>query len=260
MKKLPFFIGLALAAAGCGGSSGGQSVSVEASPIRLFADDSGVGKLRGSSGGEVQTGFVLGPELALILEEFRETSEVEPFDTSNLPIVATGPNTVIREGAVSEDSAILNVLAAVTLDDDAALVLFEEPTFGDTLLLSVGIEATNLPSSGSASYSGILGMQDIVFDAEPELGTFTATANFDDPTPTVSFNGSTNSYAVTGTALVDGKSFSSTTLSISDSAIIGSISGSINGDFHGDGGNSMAGVIYSNDDFGDYRGGFVGSQ
>ena len=47
-------------------------------------------------------------------------------------------------------------------------------------------------------------------------------------------------------------------MSIVDGGV--TVDASINGDFHGDGANSIAGVIYSNDLGGDYRGGFIGSQ
>ncbi|PUB19273.1 hypothetical protein [Yoonia sediminilitoris] len=258
MKKSIALLLSVAAVSACGGSdsSGEQSVSVDATPIRLFSDASGVARLVAVSNGEVTTGYVITPELTAVLAEIESTSEVTPFDIESLSIVDTGPNTNIRSGAISVEGSVLNVLAATTTDEDAALVLFEEPSSGLTFLVTEGYQATNIPS-GTASYSGVLGLQNILFDAEPELGTFTATAGFD-ASPSITLTGSTTSYTVNGTASISGSSFSSNSMTINDGS--GPTGASMNGDFHGSGANSVAGVIYSNDASGEFRGGFVGSQ
>lgn len=251
---------VAVGACGSGGDSSGGSGSVtfDASPLKVFSDGSGVGKVRVASGGEVNTGYILTPELTLALQELEATQEITPFDITSLPLTGSGPNTQIREGAVTIDGVTINVTAAITNAEDAGLALLEEPSSGFSILTSEGIEATGLPNSGTATYTGVFGMQDVYYDPSPELGTFTATANFQDSE--VGFDGNTSSYRASGIATVSGNSFSSGSMTIEDQPFAIVESGSLQGDFHGDGGNSMAGVIYSNDSSATYRGGFVGSQ
>ena len=253
-------LAVAVGACSSGGDSsgGGSSVTVDASPIKVFSDGSGVGKVRTASGGEVSTGYILTPELTLALQEFEATQEITPFDITSLPLTGSGPNTQIREGAVTVDGVTINVTAAITNAEDAGLSLLEEPSSGLSILISEGVEATGLPSSGTATYSGLFGMQDVYYDPSPELGTFMATADFQNSN--VTLDGSTASYRASGTATISGNSFSSGSITIEDQPFAIVESGSLQGDFHGDGGNSMAGVIYSNDSSATYRGGFVGSQ
>lgn len=243
----------------CGGSGGSvdQSVSFDTTPIRFFADDSGVARYTAVSGGEVVTGYISSPVLASVLDELEATGELNSsFELSDLNIVDSGPNTTIRTGAISVEGGVANILAAVTLDEDASLVLFEEASSGATLLQTAGAQVTNIPT-GTVTYTGVLGLQDLVYDASPEIGTFAAVAGFDG-TPSISLSGSTASYDVNGTALISGGSFSSASVTIDGDGF--SVPASMNGDFHGNGANSVAGIIYSNDDFGEFRGGFVGSR
>lgn len=250
------------AVSACGGSGGStdqpveQPVSFDATALRVFADGSGAARYSGQSEGESGTGYFLSPELALMIEELESTGEVDPYDVESLTTVDTGPNTTIRTGTVTEDGVIVNIVAAVTTDEDAALAYIEEPSSGLSLLMSGGDDVANMPT-GSASYAGVLGLQDIVYDAEPELGTFTATANFSGD-PSITLNGATSSYTVDGTASISGNRFASSSVSIGGNGF--TAPATLNGDFHGDGANSVAGVIYSNDDFAEIRGGFVGSQ
>lgn len=256
-KSATLLFSLSVLSACGGGGTTSQSVSIDADPVRVFSDSSGVASYVGRSDGEVATGYVIAPELASFLEEFRATSEVEAFDISTLRIVDNGPNTTIRTGSISEEGVTFNLLAAITTAEDAFLLLAEEPTSGLSFLQTAGDQATNIPTSGSASYSGVLGLQDLVFDAEPELGTFTASASFSG-SPTISLSGSTTSYDVGGSAVILGGSFASTSVTIIGDGF--TIPASMNGDFHGEGANSVGGVIYSNDPAGEFRGGFVGSQ
>lgn len=261
MKKVLISILCAPFVVACGGSGGNDAatpVSVDATPLRILSNGDGAGKLRVEAQGEVATGYILTPELTLVLQELEATGEVVPFDFQTLPLVGSAPNTQIRQGAITVDGVTLNALAAVTEADDAALVLFEDPTLGISLLSTQGSEATGVPLSGTATYSGLFGMQDVYFDPAPELGTFTATTNFQ--TSTVGFDGSTASYRASGTASISGNSFSSGAMVIEDQPFAIVESGTLHGDFHGSGGNSMAGIIYSNDSDATYRGGFIGSR
>ncbi|MBQ2262710.1 MAG: hypothetical protein II336_15230 [Loktanella sp.] len=256
-KYVGLFLSLCVLSAcgGGGGDSVSQSVSINADPIRVFADGSGAGRVVARSGGDSTTGYILSPELTLVLEELRRTRQLSPVDAASFRIVDTGPNTTIRAGAFTQDGVTINVLGAITLDEDATLVLFEEPTFGDTILLSEGRQVTNMPTGGSATYSGVLGLSR--FNGTPELGTFSATASFSG-NPNITLSGSTASYNVNGTAAISGGSFSSSSMTIGNG--FSNTSATMNGDFHGDGANSVAGIVYSNDSSAQYRGGFVGSQ
>lgn len=262
MKKSIALLLSLTAVSACGGSggSGEQSVSINATPIRIFDDGSGVARLVDASSGEVVTGYIISPELALFIEELESGGEgedgVTPFDISDLTKVGSGPNTTIYEGAFPADGGEVNIWAAFTTDEDASLILIEEPTSDLTALLTLGEQAFNIPS-GTVFYSGVMGLQDVLFDAEPEFGEFTAIAGFD-ASPSITLTGSTTSYTVNGRASISGSSFSSNSMTIDHGS--GSTGASMDGDFHGSGANSVAGVIYSNDASGEFRGGFVGSQ
>jgi hypothetical protein len=140
-----------VAACGGGGSGGtsGDAVSVDATPLRVFSDGSGVGSVRAVSGEEVTTGYILTPELASVLEELEAADEVTPFDANLVPVVGSGPNTQIRQGAVTIEGVSINVIGAITDAEDATLVLLEDPASGASILLSEGIEATERPIASS---------------------------------------------------------------------------------------------------------------
>lgn len=216
-KSIALLMSLSAVSA-CGGSGGSTdqpvepSVSFEATALRAFADGSGVASFTGQAEGESGTGYLISPELALVIEELETAGEVEPYDVESLTTVDTGPNTTIRTGTLTEEGVVANLLAAVTTDEDASLVYVEEPSSGISFLMSGGDDVANMPT-GSASYAGVLGLQDMAYDAEPELGTFTATATFSGY-PSITLNGATSSYTVDGTASISGNRFASSSVSI----------------------------------------------
>lgn len=242
----------------CGGSSGSgdveRAVSIEATPIRVFLDASGVARIVTRTDSEQLSGYVIAPDLAQLVQQIQNTRQVEPLELRLLTVVDQGPNTTIRTGAFVQNGLSRDVTAAITTDEDAALIFIEDPIFDGSILLTEGQLATNVPTNGTATYSGVFGMQRA--DGSPELGEFTATAEFSG-NPTISLNGNTSNFGISGSGIISGGSFASATMVIADGS--SNVAATMNGDFHGSGANSIAGVIYSNDD-GSYRGGFVGSQ
>lgn len=258
MRKLAAAVLSLSAFSACGGGGGGasvgQAVSIEATPIRVFFDQSGVARIVAQSGEERTTGYVIAPDVGAFSREIENTGNVEPVDLSSLSIIEQGPTTTIRVGAFTQSGESVDVVSAVTNAEDAALILLEEPVFGYSTLIATGTQVTGIPT-GRVNYSGVLGLQRA--SGAAERGTFTATADFSG-NPNISLNGMTDSYSVSGNGPINGGSFASATMTIVDGS--SSVGAFMNGDFHGDGANSIAGVISSNDNAGTYRGGFVGSQ
>lgn len=251
------------AVSACGGNGDSDStvdetIKIDATPIKLFVDDknSGVAKVVAVSNGEVATGYIISPELALVIAELEAANEVRPVDIDDIPdpvVDETNPNVTIIRGGIDE----IAVTAAVTTAGDAVLLLIEDTSTGFGFLQSIGEQATDIPISGDVEYEGVLGLRG-PFDDTPEEGTFIATASFD-ASPTITLGGATNSYELSGTANISDGSFTSEDMSIVVDGRV-ALDASINGDFHGEGANSLAGVVYSNDLSGSYRGGFIGSQ
>ncbi len=246
--------------ANCGG--GGSSSSTEqatftGTPIRVFSDGAGVASIKGRADGQEISGYLITPELSDVLAELERTNEIPDVDT-NLPIVATGPNTIIRQGAASFDGFTANVLLVTTNEEDVAVTLVEDPFSNLSILVTEGPVATSIPTSGIATYTGTMGLGPRLDSSAAELGTFTAQVDFGESNPTVSFDGSTSSYSANGTALVAGGSFSSTAITIGTPSE--DVAGSLRGDFHDANAQDTAGVIFSNDSQGRYSGAFVGSK
>lgn len=264
--KLLFLLSLLSAVSACSDSGDSDStidetIKIDATPIKLFVDDknSGVAKVFAVSNGEVATGYIISPELALVIAELEAANEVGPVDIDDIPdpvVDETNPNVTIIRGGIDE----IAVTAAVTTAGDAVLLLIEDTSTGFGFLQSIGEQATDIPTSGDLAYEGVFGLRGPLDDT-PQEGTFTATASFD-ASPTITLVGATSSYGMSGTANILDGSFTSENMSIVDVDVDVDdiLDASINGDFHGEGANSIAGVIYSNDPSGDYRGGFIGSQ
>ena len=265
--KLLFLLSLLSAVSACSdsGDSGDsdstidETIKIDATPIKLFVDDknSGVAKVFAVSNGEVATGYIISPELALVIAELEAANEVGPVDIDDIPdpvVDETNPNVTIIRGGIDE----IAVTAAVTTAGDAVLLLIEDTSTGFGFLQSIGEQATDIPTSGDLAYEGVFGLRGPLDDT-PQEGTFTATASFD-ASPIITLVGATSSYGMSGTANILDGSFTSENMSIVDVDVDDILDASINGDFHGEGANSIAGVIYSNDPSGDYRGGFIGSQ
>jgi hypothetical protein len=244
---------------GCGGGGGSTSqVSFTASPIKVFSDGAGVGSINYVADGQSATGYVITPELSAALAEVIKTGEINDVNTDGISIIGTGPNTVIREGAVTTEGVTFNVTVITTTEDDVIISILEEPNSGIAMFTTEGPAATNIPNSGLATYTGTLGLKQRYNPSSFELGTFNAEVNFDPQNPTVSFNGATASYSATGLATVSNNSFSSSAMVIGTPS--GDVSGSLRGDLHDGGAADMAGVIYSNGNSGTYVGSFVGSK
>ncbi len=251
-------IGVALLT-GCGGAGGSaNAVNFTASPIRAFSDGAGVGSLNYIANGQQGKGYIITPELATVLAEIENTGEITDINTDGIRIVGTGPNTVIRQGAVTSDGFLINATLVSTTENDVVASLLEEPNSGISILITEGPAATNMPSLGLATYTGTMGLAERANPSSAELGTFSAQVNFGSSNPTVLFNGSTASYSATGLATISNGRFSSSTMTLGTPS--GNISGSLRGDFHDSGAADMAGVIFSNNNSGTYTGGFVGSK
>ena len=260
MKNFFFCLLSAATLSACGGGSDNQ-INFTTAPIKVFSDGAGVGSVSYTTDGQSATGYVITPELTAVLADLEatgETDDVPDVPLDGITIVGTGPNTVLREGATTIDGISLNVYAITTTEDDVGAIFAQEPISGISFIITEGIVATNIPSSGLATYNGSIRIGPRTALELSELGTFVADVNFNASDTTVSFDGSTTNYSATGTASISGGSFSSSTMVIGTPS--GDIDGSLRGDFHDDGAADMAGVIYSNDPNGTYVGAFVGSD
>ena len=247
------------------GGSGEQSASIEVTSIRIFDDDSGVARIVDPSNGEVVTGYVISPDLASFIVELEsgdggsgfDFSDLEPYNAEILPIALIEPNIEFRAGEFPIDGAEGEtiVFVAFTTDGDASFSWVGSTEFDYGVFLTLGQQATDIPSLGLVNYSGFLLLGDMLAEDGLEPGIFTATADLDG-TPDIYLDGFTESYGVSGTALISGGSFSSESMIITVGGL--SVAANMEGDFHGDGANSIAGVIQT--DSGIYRGGFVGSE
>lgn len=241
---------------GCGGSNDGN-VSVSSSPVRLFTDGAGVGAFTGIADNQKSTGYLVSPELLIILDELEKSQELVDVDF-DLALIKTGPKTVIRGGAASFDGIGVNVTAILTEKEDVAAAFIEYPTLNTFLLMTEGPSVTAIPSSGEAIYTGTMGLTPRMDPSRFELGSFEATVGFGTKNATVTFEGSTASFSANGSAGISNGRFASSTMNIGTPN--GTIAGSLRGDLHSEGAADMAGVIFSNDAAGSFVGTFAGSK
>jgi hypothetical protein len=244
---------------GAEGSNGTDvpHVSIDANVISLFRSG-GVGEFTLTAGDDVTTGYIFSPSLTLTLAELQSDKVLIPFDVDGLPIQASDQFTQLRVGDVTIDGVTVRAAAATTSDQVARLIVFQDTFINRSpVFITQGSRAVDVPPSGAAIYSGVFAMQDDGFNVVPELGSFTATADFSNAS--VEFSGATASYQASGSALISGNELSSDSITVVDRPFGIVEIGSLRGDFHGQGASSMAGVIYTADRF-TYQGGFVGSR
>jgi len=257
MKRFIFCMLSVATLSACGGGSDNQ-IDFATAPVKVFSDGAGVGSVSYTTDGQSSTGYIITPELTAVLADLESQSESVDVPFDGIAIVGTGPNTVLREGATTIDGISFNVYAITNIEEDVGALFVQEPISGISFITTEGFVATNIPSSGLATYNGSIGISPRTALELGEVGTFVAEVNFNASDLTVLFDGSTASYSATGTASISSGSFSSSTMEIGTPS--GTTGGSLRGDFHNDGAADMAGVIYSNDPNGTYVGAFVGSD
>lgn len=251
-----------LAACSNGTPEVGSNFRFEADEIRVFLDGSGVARFEATEDGEVITGYIIAPELATVLDEIEGGSTDVVDNVIDFPVIDTTGTTVIRGGAELIGTRAFDVLVATNQAGDALARVSSNDELGTSFFVTAGTEATNLPQSGTADYRGtlIMGPSGEITSAS-EYGAFLAEVDFG--SGRFDFDGDTDTFTVSGGGTVTSGRLSSDAMDFI--VRVGGIpftvdgQGSLRGDLHGDGGDSVTGVIYS-DDAGILNGAFVGER
>lgn len=250
----------ALAAVGtlaaCGGSSTGSITSPTASftTLRAFSDGAGVG--RGVASDGTETVFIA-PDIAAVVASANQSSgtPIENIQFSDFSVVQTLPTAVVREGTVTIEGEVANVVIVEDNGGEAGLVYVVFPGVADAVFASGS--ALGTAPNGTFTYNGVQVISDRFFGGA-EDGTFTLTADFTNRTFT--YNGSTLSSTLTGSGTIDTANgrFASSNLSSTVGSDIGTAS--MYGQLHGSSAQSVSGVFHTNEADPFYAGAFVGSR
>ena len=250
MKKLGSLVVL-FSLAGCGGDSNVQQAHF--SVTKIFADSAGV--FTGTTeAGERAVG--ISPDVTNIVNGANNPQEESiDLNKSSFPIVNTYSQGNVRSGAISDGSFSANVTIFEDSTGAADVVYMEMPNVANIVMASV--EPYTAPT-GSYSYTGLFAAAGRTVSPVIEYGTFTMAADFS--ANSVSFNGQTASYGLTGTAVLDTNAgtFNSNAFTFSDNYY--TYSTSVYGLMGGSDATATSGVFHTNDQSVDYSGAFVGQR
>ena len=250
MKKLGSIV-ILFSLAGCGGASNVQQASYNVN--KIFADSAGV--FTGTTEtGERAVGISPGVVDVVNAANNSESESID-IDIANFPVVDTYPQGVVRSGAISTGTFAANVTIFIDSTEAADLIYMGIP--GQSNLLMATVEDYTAPT-GSYSYTGLFAAAGRTVSPLVEYGTFTMEADFS--ANSVSFNGQTASYGLTGSAVLDANAgtFNSNTFRFEDADYY--YDASIYGLMGGSGATATSGVFHTNDQSVDYSGAFLGHR
>lgn len=235
---------------GCGGDTNVQPANY--SVTKVFSDGAGV--LAGEQQGVKYVGIA--PSITnTVAEANNSDSSSVNINASKFPIVDTYSTGNIRSGAITVNNISVNVNIYQDNTDAAAIIYYEIPNQGN--MIQALVDPYTAPS-GTYSYTGLFAAGERTLNPYIEYGDFSMTADFS--ANTVSFNGQTNSYLLTGNAVLDSNAgtFNSNSFRFEDEYYY--YSASIYGLMGGQGATATSGVFHTNDQGVDYAGAFVGQR
>jgi hypothetical protein len=246
--------------AACGGSSTSSTPPASSTPtasfttLRAFSDGAGVG--RGVSSDGIETVFIA-PDIAEVVAVANQTanSPVDDIQFSDFQVTRTLPTAVVREGAITIEGNVANVIIVEDNGGEAGLIYVVFPGVADAVFATGSAFGT--APNGAFTYNGvhIIGERGL---GGAEDGSFTLTADFN--SRTFNYSGATASSSLTGTGQIDTVNgrFASSNLS---SNVLGSTNtASMYGQLHGNSAQSVSGVFHTNESDPRYGGAFVGSR
>ena len=245
MKKY-VLLGCFCSLSACGGGGGG-SISLNASTERVFLDGSGVASAKYEDG---SVAYILGPDIALAVNEVNRDNTVDRIDTSDYSIVQRVNGYTIRQGA----DGSTNALVAENDTSGANSMVYVFDNYGDALL--VGTKPTSNLPSGTHTYTGIYAVGDRRAGGS-DLGTATVTANFNQGNFDISAASSTTTLTGSGFIEASNGNLSGTNFTFTDpvnSIYSASVIGKIGSR---DGSDEAVGIWYTNDTNPDFGGGFA---
>lgn len=245
----------ALGACGGGGGGSGSQPQVTASTVKLFTDGAGVGLATNAS--DNQKLLFLAPDIVDVVSVVNSATDVDDSaDFSNLTLSGTTATAKIYTGTSVSGGVTANITGYEDNSGEAALLFLDIPTQANAVF-ATGNPLNGVPS-GTYTYNGLHGFGRRAVGVNPEIGSFSMSANFS--AGTFSYSGTTTSSTLTGSGAIDSSAgrFTSTTMSLN--APLGSYSASLHGLLHGTNAAAVSGVYHSNDTSPDYAGAFVGAR
>ncbi|MEC7762343.1 MAG: hypothetical protein VX874_10590 [Pseudomonadota bacterium] len=220
--------------------------------LRVFSDGVGVVRARGEADGNRLTLTSITPGAAEY--EGASIDDGQPVNLDENSIVITGTD---ANGAYYTGNGFVGAtpfaIGGYQTTNNQALIIYGETSQGDTLLMAGGMEATAIPNSGSALYSGAtaIGARDGTF---AETGTFTMNVNF--ATNKASIGANTANAALVGTGInVNGDKLSGDGLTLTvlgtehpavlDGFLNGPNATAVSGVFHDDSRNPIFGGAFA---------------
>jgi hypothetical protein len=242
--------------AACGGSSTGSITSPTASftTLRAFSDGAGVG--RGVASDGTETVFIA-PDIAAVVASANQSSgtPIENIQFSDFAVVETLPTAVVREGTITVEGEVANVVIVEDNGGEAGLVYVLVPGVADAVFAAGSAFGT--APNGTFTYNGVHIIADRFFGGA-DVGDFTLTADFTNRTFT--YNGSTVSSTLTGSGTIDTVNGRFASNSLSSNVLGDTNTASMYGQLHGSSAQSVSGVFHTNESDPFYAGAFVGSR
>lgn len=236
---------------GCGGDTNVQPATY--SVTKVFSDGAGVFTGTRQDGSKA---IGIAPDITAFVAAANEGNDSSAdLDLSSFPIVNTYSGGVVRSGAITNGNFSANFTIYDDNSGDVDVGYLEIPNTANMVMATA--EPYTAPS-GAYSYTGLFIAADRTVNPTMEYGTFNMTADFS--ANSVSFNGQTNSYLLTGSAVLDSNAgtFNSNSFRFEDEYYY--YSASIYGLMGGADATATTGVFHTNDQGVDYAGAFVGQR
>ncbi len=247
---------------GCGGGGGGGSSasSNQAVVLSVLSNAQGIARITGGN----SVGLFYSPQISTIVQSMNQSwqngssSAVGDINPANFPVISTTATTETRKGTITSDGVTINVTALKNnATTNAAGVYFEIPGDADILMVA-GDAASNIPTTGSGTFTGVFTQNARSVIAPGQLGSFTLTIDY--AASTFVFNATTSTASLSGNGTINLATglYASSNMSFSNNGV--SYTANLYGNLNGSGVTSVSGLFFTNDTTPDYAGSFFGSR
>lgn len=254
--------------AACGGSSTSVTPTASFTTLNAFSDGAGVGRGVASDGTEA---VFIAPAIAEVVATANKTADtpVDDIQFSDFAVVQTLPTAVVREGTITLEGQVANVLIVEDNGGEAGVIYLEFPGLANAVFATGSAFGT--APNGEFTYNGVHIVGERGLGKRIDKGNFTLTADFNNKTfdytgttgiSMQSGNGTitTVNSSLKGSGTIDTANGRFTSSNLSSNVYGSTNTASMYGQLHGTSSESVSGVFHTNESDPTYAGAFVGSR
>jgi len=262
--KLISILGALLILTGCGGGGSGSGANPPsqnlAVALSVLSNGQGIARI---SGGAI-VGLVFSPQIATVVQDMNtswqsgNSSSVGDLNPSNFPVVSTTATTETRKGTITSDGVTVNATILKNNATNNATGRYIEIPGDADILIVVGDSSSNIPTTGTATFTGVFTQNARSVIAPGQLGTFSLSVNYSASTFTLNATSTSAALSGSGTINLTNGLFASSDMAFSVNGA--RYTANLYGNLNGGSATSVSGLFFTNDSTPDYAGSFIGSR